>query len=161
MQKSTTIYRAILRDQLANLLDKTKLVEEGRVFRNFSIKVPQEKLPCFFVSAPHDQMEPLTTATPVFMRTATLVIQYFCNFVNIDDATKQLDQVCYAVEQIIMCDYDFQYAFEQMPSFTTETVFNPDTGKQIAEIRFVITCKYREDFFPEGPVVDRITGQIT
>lgn len=159
MQHSTTLYRSLLRNQLVSILQEAQLVPEGHIFKNFPIKVPQDRLPCCFVSSPSDRAEPLTVGTPVFMRTATLVIQYFCSFVDIDKASDQIDAICYKIENAILCDHDFQQMVEQIPSFDTDIVFNGDIGKQIAEIRLVMPCKYREEFYPQGVMLDHITGQ--
>lgn len=158
MQPSKRLYRAILRDKLVEIIQKTELVEDGRVFPNFPIRVPENKLPCFFVSSPADRAEAITVGTPVFKRTATLVIQYFCNFVNIEEGTSQLDDICYQLEDAIMCDYEFQQLVERISSFDTDVVFNTDTSKQIAEIRFVMTCEYREEYNPEGLELVHISG---
>ncbi|CAI3956594.1 unnamed protein product [Commensalibacter communis] len=160
MQQSTKLYRSILRDKLVEVLQKTELVEEEKVCPNFPIRVPENRLPCIYVSAPADRAEAITHGTPVFMRTATLVVQYFCSFVNVEDAAQQLDDVCYQLEDAIMCDYEFQAMIELIPSFDTDVVFNADTGKQIAEIRFVMLCKYREEFNPTGSELTQISGQI-
>lgn len=159
MQPSKRLYRAILRDKLVEIIQKTELVEDGRVFPNFPIRVPENKLPCFFVSSPADRAEAITVGTPVFKRTATLVIQYFCNFVNIEDGTLQLDDICYQLEDAIMCDYEFQQIVELIASFDTDVIFNADTTKPIAEIRFVMTCEYREEYNPEGLELTHISGQ--
>lgn len=159
MQPSTRLYRAILRDKLVEIIQKTELVEEGKVFPNFPIRVPQDRLPCFFVSSPADRAEAITVGTPVFKRTATLVIQYFCSFVNIEEGTSQLDDVCYQLENAILCDYEFQQLVERMSSFDTDVIFNADTSKPIAEIRFVMTCEYREEFNPIGPELMHISGK--
>lgn len=159
MQPSKRLYRAILRDKLVEIIQKTKLVEDGKVFPNFPIRVPQDRLPCIYVSSPADRAEAITVGTPVFKRTATLVIQYFCNFVNIEDGTLQLDDICYQLEDAIMCDYEFQQLVELIASFDTDFIFNADTTKPIAEIRFVMICQYRENYHPAGPELTHISGQ--
>lgn len=159
MQPNKILYRSLLRNRLAIILQETQLVPDDRIFKNFPIKVPQDRLPCFFTSSPSDHAEALTVGTPVFIRTATLVTQYFCSFVNIDNASDQIDAICYKIEDAILCDYDFQKMVEQIPSFDTDIVFHGDTGKQIAEIRFVMSCKYRAEFNPQGAMLDHITGQ--
>lgn len=159
MQSSHGLYRAKLRDQLIEVIKKTNLVEDSKIFPNFTIRIPQDRLPCFFISAPADKAEAMTFGTPVFMRTATLVIQYFCSYANIEDATKQVDDVCYQLENALMCDFEFQQMIELIPSFDTEVIFHADTAKKIAEIRFVMTCKYREEFYPEAENLQRISGQ--
>ncbi|OUI77794.1 hypothetical protein HK18_01260 [Commensalibacter intestini] len=159
MQPSKRLYRAILRDKLVEIIRKTKLLEDGKVFANFPIRVPQDRLPCIYVSSPADRAEAITVGKPVFKRTATLVIQYFCSFVHTEDGTLQLDDILYQLEDAIMCDYEFQQLVERISSFDTDVIFNADTSKPIAEIRFVMTCEYHENYHPVGPELTHISGQ--
>lgn len=48
---------------------------------------------------------------------------------------------------------------EQIPFFDTEVIFHADIARPIAEIRFVMLCKYREEFYPEAENLQMISGQ--
>lgn len=155
------LYRRILCQKMVALLEQAKIVPEKRVFNQYGIRVPQERLPCLYVSAPMDHAVAKTVGTPFYERTATLVLQLFLGFVNTEQGQQDLDRCCYQIEQAFSCDVGFQGLVQSIPSFRTQVLYHTETAVQIAEARYELDCLYYENFFPEGEVLREIDGVLT
>lgn len=146
---SCQLYRSILCKDMIRLLVEANILLPERIFNRYGIPIDQRFLPCIYVSAPLDHAKALTVGTPIYERTATLVLQVFLNFTDPVIGTERLDKLCYRIEQAFQCDESFQRKIQSIPSFRVETLYHTEPAFQIAEARFEIECQYNESFYPD------------
>lgn len=158
--KMADLFRNILLNKLVDLLKKSNLPFQTNIVNSFPIKIPQDRLPIIFVSAPMDHAIAKSIGPPNYRRTCLLALQCFVNYADIEKGKGDLNSLCYAVEQAIQCDYDFNGSIEGIAAFKFNMIYHSETGIQIAEARYEIECQYSENFYRDGPPLKQINGSI-
>lgn len=135
---------------VVNLLKNTDFPFPVNIVNTLPIRVPQERLPIIFVSAPADHATAKAVGPANYRRNVYIVLQIFLNFDDPVKGQQDINDLCSIVEDAIQCDRYFQGSIEGIMSFKFDLVFHADTAIPIAEARYEFECQYTEVFYPDG-----------